>query len=100
MFIPISALVLSVLQECSLEVHRNESHFSDKPFSTLVSEPKGRPIMAINGDVQLGRDVKIFHPHLVNLYGCEIGDQTKIGSFVEIQKNVTVGGRCKDEAST
>jgi UDP-2-acetamido-3-amino-2,3-dideoxy-glucuronate N-acetyltransferase len=51
--------------------------------------------MAINEDVQLGTDVKIFHPQLVNLYGCEIGDQTKIGSFVEIQKNVIVGRRCK-----
>lgn len=51
--------------------------------------------MAINEDVQLGSDVKIFHPQLVNLYGCEIGDETKIGSFVEIQKNVIVGCRCK-----
>jgi acetyltransferase-like isoleucine patch superfamily enzyme len=46
-------------------------------------------------DVQLGRDVKIFHPDLVNLYGCSIGDETKIGSFVEIQKNASVGARCK-----
>ena len=46
-------------------------------------------------DVTLGRDVKIFHPDLVNLYGCSIGDETKIGSFVEIQKNASVGARCK-----
>jgi UDP-2-acetamido-3-amino-2,3-dideoxy-glucuronate N-acetyltransferase len=51
--------------------------------------------MAINDDVQLGKNVKIFHPNLVNLYGCAIGDDTKIGTFVEIQKNVTVGNRCK-----
>jgi UDP-2-acetamido-3-amino-2,3-dideoxy-glucuronate N-acetyltransferase len=51
--------------------------------------------MAINSDVQLGVDVKIFHPDLVNLYGCVIGDATKIGTFVEIQKQVTVGSRCK-----
>jgi UDP-2-acetamido-3-amino-2,3-dideoxy-glucuronate N-acetyltransferase len=51
--------------------------------------------MPINNDVKLGDDVKIFHPGLVNLYGCTIGDNTKIGSFVEIQKNVTVGNRCK-----
>jgi UDP-2-acetamido-3-amino-2,3-dideoxy-glucuronate N-acetyltransferase len=51
--------------------------------------------MAINNDVKLGQDVKIFHPDLVNLYGCEIGDRTKIGTFVEIQKNVTVGSQCK-----
>ncbi|MBH8555293.1 N-acetyltransferase [Nostocaceae cyanobacterium CENA357] len=51
--------------------------------------------MAINDDVQLGSNVKIFHPNLVNLYGCVIGDDTKIGTFVEIQKDVTVGSRCK-----
>jgi acetyltransferase-like isoleucine patch superfamily enzyme len=51
--------------------------------------------MLINDDVQLGSNVKIFHPNLVNLYGCIIGDETKIGSFVEIQKNVSVGSKCK-----
>lgn len=44
-------------------------------------------------DVKLGRNVAIFH--FVNLYGCEIGDNTKIGSFVEIQKGVRVGSNCK-----
>lgn len=44
-------------------------------------------------DVKLGRDVVIHH--FVNLYGCEIGDGTKIGSFVEIQKNARVGRNCK-----
>ena len=48
---------------------------------------------AIAPDVKLGRDV-IIH-NFVNLYGCEIGDGTKIGTFVEIQKNVRVGRRCK-----
>lgn len=51
--------------------------------------------MPINNDVILGKNVNIYHPNLVNLYGCVIGDQTKIGTFVEIQKNVTVGSRCK-----
>ncbi len=51
--------------------------------------------MAVNDDVKFGANVKIFHPHLVNLYGCTIGDETKIGTFVEIQKNVIVGSRCK-----
>lgn len=46
-------------------------------------------------NVILGRDVKIFQPDLVNLYGCTIGDETKVGPFVEIQKGVTVGARCK-----
>jgi UDP-2-acetamido-3-amino-2,3-dideoxy-glucuronate N-acetyltransferase len=43
--------------------------------------------------VKLGRDVKL--SQFINLYGCEIGDETKIGAFVEIQKNATVGKRCK-----
>jgi len=51
--------------------------------------------MPISEDVQLGKSVKIFHPQLVNLYGCRIDDDTKIGAFVEIQKNVSVGKRCK-----
>jgi acetyltransferase-like isoleucine patch superfamily enzyme len=44
-------------------------------------------------DVKLGRDVKIHH--FVNLYGCEIGDRSSIGSFVEIQKGARVGRNCK-----
>jgi acetyltransferase-like isoleucine patch superfamily enzyme len=47
----------------------------------------------IAADVKLGRDVVIHH--FVNLYGCEIGDETRIGSFVEIQKGARVGQRCK-----
>jgi acetyltransferase-like isoleucine patch superfamily enzyme len=43
----------------------------------------------------LGRDVRIFQPDLVNLYGCRIGDETRIGAFVEIQKNAVIGSRCK-----
>jgi UDP-2-acetamido-3-amino-2,3-dideoxy-glucuronate N-acetyltransferase len=51
--------------------------------------------MPVNEDVQLGKNVKIFHPQLVNLYGCRIDDETKIGAFVEIQKNATIGKLCK-----
>jgi acetyltransferase-like isoleucine patch superfamily enzyme len=51
--------------------------------------------MAIADSVVLGEDVQIFHPQLVNLYGCTIGDRTKIGTFVEIQKGATVGRDCK-----
>ena len=42
----------------------------------------------------------IFHPTLVNLYGCRVGDDTKIGTFVEIQKNAVVGRRCKISSHT
>ena len=51
--------------------------------------------MPIAKDVVLGRNVRIPQPDLVNLYGCTIGDETRIGAFVEIQKNVTIGARCK-----
>jgi acetyltransferase-like isoleucine patch superfamily enzyme len=51
--------------------------------------------MAISKDVRLGENVNVFHPDLVNLYGCTIGDDTKIGTFVEIQKNTIIGSRCK-----
>lgn len=46
-------------------------------------------------DVLLGRDVIIFHPELVNLYGCTIGDETRIASFVEIKKGAIIGKKCK-----
>jgi len=49
-------------------------------------------------DVKLGKDVKL--ARFINLYGCEIGDETKIGAFVEIQKNATVGRRCKISSHT
>ena len=51
--------------------------------------------MPVESDVRLGHGVVIFHPDLVNLYGCQIGDGTKIGSFVEIQKKATIGKNCK-----
>jgi acetyltransferase-like isoleucine patch superfamily enzyme len=49
-------------------------------------------------DVKLGKDVKL--AQFVNLYGCEIGDDTKIGTFVEIQKNARVGAKCKISSHT
>ncbi len=51
-------------------------------------------------DVNLGSGVRIFHPDLVNLYGCTIGDDTRIGTFVEIQKNAQIGARCKISSHT
>jgi len=56
--------------------------------------------MPIADSVQLGENVKIFHPTLVNLYGCTIGRDSKIGAFVEIQKNATIGERCKISSHT
>ena len=52
----------------------------------------------ISDDVKLGKDVRL--SKFINLYGCEIGDETKIGAFVEIQKNARVGKRCKISSHT
>jgi len=51
--------------------------------------------MPIAPDVKIGERVRIFQPDLVNLYGCSIGDDSKVGAFVEMQKGVTVGRLCK-----
>lgn len=51
--------------------------------------------MPIASDVIIGPGVRIFQPDLVNLYGCSIGADTKVGAFVEIQKNASIGKRCK-----
>jgi acetyltransferase-like isoleucine patch superfamily enzyme len=56
--------------------------------------------MPIAKDVKLGEGVKIHHPELVNLYGCQIGDSTRIGAFVEIQKNAIIGNTCKISSHT
>lgn len=56
--------------------------------------------MPIATSVRLGRNVVIHHPDLVNLYGCQVGDETKIGAFVEIQKNATIGALCKISSHT
>jgi len=54
--------------------------------------------VCISEDVKLGKDVKL--SKFINLYGCEVGDETKIGAFVEIQKNASVGKRCKISSHT
>ena len=55
-------------------------------------------MLRIAPDVKLGKDVKL--AGFVNLYGCEIGDGTKIGTFVEVQKNAVIGRRCKISSHT
>jgi acetyltransferase-like isoleucine patch superfamily enzyme len=56
------------------------------------------PYQCIAPDVKLGQNVKL--SKFINLYGCEIGDESKIGAFVEIQKNASVGERCKISSHT
>ena len=66
-------------------------------------EPEGNKktkasYLCIAPDVKLGRDVKL--SKFINLYGCEIGDETRVGAFVEVQKNATIGKSCKISSHT
>jgi len=54
--------------------------------------------VSIAPDVKLGKGVKL--SKFINMYGCEVGDDTKIGAFVEVQKNATIGNRCKISSHT
>ncbi len=60
--------------------------------------PSPQPCQRIAPDVKLGRNVRIYD--FTNLYGCEIGDDVKVGTFVEIQKGVKIGSRCKISSHT
>jgi acetyltransferase-like isoleucine patch superfamily enzyme len=66
----------------------------------VLSDAKSAPdqYLSIAPDVKLGKDVRL--ARFINLYGCAIGDETKIGAFVEIQKNASVGRRCKISSHT
>ncbi len=70
---------------------------TNKEMTTPIDQPVNLHL-SIAPDVKLGRDVKL--SKFINLYGCEIGDETKIGAFVEIQKNASVGKRCKISSHT
>ena len=61
-------------------------------------ETNGQPGLRIAPDVRMGKNVRLVG--FVNLYGCEIGDDVKIGTFVEIQKGVRIGKRCKISSHT
>lgn len=63
-----------------------------------MSDPKPPDFSRIAANVKLGKDVTIYG--FVNLYGCEIGDDSRVGTFVEIQKNARVGRRCKISSHT
>jgi acetyltransferase-like isoleucine patch superfamily enzyme len=67
-------------------------------MNTKDNGKTGGDYLCIAPDVKLGRDVRL--AKFINLYGCEIGDETKIGAFVEIQKNAAVGKRCKISSHT
>jgi len=56
--------------------------------------------MPIAPDVTLGKDVRVFQPELVNLYGCSIADETKMAPSLRYQKNAAIGARCKISSHT
>src|SRR5262249_22159887 len=69
----------------------------DNPMDPAIDDSI-HSILRIAPDVRLGRDVKIYA--FVNLYGCEIGDESRIGAFVEVQKGVCIGRRVKVSSHT
>ena len=69
-------------------------------FRDMVAAPKDWPhreasIVPIAANVECAEGVKVFYPDLVNLYGCKIGAESRIGIFVEVQSGVSIGARCK-----
>jgi acetyltransferase-like isoleucine patch superfamily enzyme len=64
----------------------------------LAERKSSNEFVSIGRNVKLGKDVKF--SRFINIYGCQIGDETKIGAFVEIQKNATVGRCCKISSHT
>src|ERR1700739_3921857 len=71
-----------------------------KMTCTLNPVSRSKKTMPIASDVIVGKNVTIFHPDLVNLYGCRIGDGSKIGAFVEIQRGAAIGENCKVSSHT
>jgi acetyltransferase-like isoleucine patch superfamily enzyme len=67
-------------------------------WDQLQLRESGKRGIMITADVHLGENVVVYHPDLVNLYGCEIGDGCKIGAFVEIRKQVKIGRNVKIQA--
>ena len=63
-----------------------------------MSDSRRRPNICVSEDVQLGERVRL--SNFVNLYGCEIGDDTRVGAFVEVQRDARIGKRCKISSHT
>src|SRR5215471_7010785 len=63
-----------------------------------MSDSRDRPNICVSEDVQLGERVQL--SNFVNLYGCEIGDDTRVGAFVEVQRDARIGKRCKISSHT
>lgn len=84
-----------------LDTAPNSTEDTPLPIQTQEPKPSAAPNngnLCIAPDVRIGSNVKF--SKFVNLYGCEIGDDTKVGAFVEVQKNAKVGKRCKISSHT
>ena len=81
------------------KVRENIARSNGAPGSSSKSgELQAQEYLCIAPDVKLGQNIRL--SKFINLYGCEVGDDTKIGAFVEIQKNAKVGKRCKISSHT
>src|SRR5215469_4208618 len=69
-----------------------------QPKRTLMSDSRAHLNVCVSEDVQLGERVRL--SNFVNLYGCEIGDDTRVGAFVEVQRHARIGKRCKISSHT
>ena len=78
-----------------MTLHLLPPHAAQQVTKNAADAPPTAAVAQAYPGVTLGRNVSIFHPALVNLYGCTIGDDSKIGTFVEIQKGAVIGARCK-----
>ena len=97
------------MERCSIDLPMDRISNSQTPDSEATHPSPGlgesdEGVMAVNRYCCIAPDVKVGHnvkfSKFVNLYGCEVGDDTKIGAFVEIQKNAMVGKRCKISSHT
>lgn len=89
------------LASVDLGTEQNNTVDPPNPIATQDSNMSAAPpnaYLCIAPDVRIGSNVKF--SKFVNLYGCEIGDDTKIGAFVEVQKNTRIGKRCKISSHT
>jgi len=93
---PCAGMVLLCMYDRANRAGHRETSFQHTPVTSTKNEAVAMvkdSYLCIAPDVKLGRNVKL--SKFINLYGCEIGDETKIGAFVEVQKNATVGKCCK-----
>jgi len=98
---PTNRIIGGKPQSARKSMRSNDNLISGNGTSSVRSN---NSVIQANGRLCIAPDVKVGHSvkfsQFINLYGCEVGDETKIGAFVEIQKNAKVGRRCKISSHT